>query len=268
VDPSARRAAVVIRARDEAASIGRLLDLLAAQTHPHEVLVVDSGSTDQTPEIARAHGARVLEIPSAEFTFGGALNTGTERTGGEVVVSLSAHAFPRSADWLSKVVRWFEDPDVACVFGEEHDTDGKRLRGVVRQDLALLLAQPAWGYSNGAGAFRRSLWEQQRFDEALPGTEDRAWSRWALELGHVCVLDPALAVDHDHTRDSLRQCFRRYEREARGFAAAFPELGPYSAEDAVSEWWSDRGWYRTRWRARMDPRRVARLSGKWKGRRG
>ena len=41
----------------------------------------------------------------------------------------------------------------------------------------------------------------------MPGTEDREWSLWALEQGGVCVLDPALAVDHDHSRDPLRACF-------------------------------------------------------------
>lgn len=261
------RAAVVIRARDEAASIGRVLDRLATQTHAYEVLLVDSGSVDGTADIARSRGVRVLEIPAATFTFGGALNTGTEAVQADVVVSLSAHAVPRSDDWLERVVAWFEDPEVACVFGDEHDARGGELRAPVRQDLALLLARPEWGYSNGAGAFRRALWEQTPFRTDLPGTEDRAWSRWALEQGHVCVIDPALAVEHDHAHDSLRACFVRYEREARGFAAAFPELGPYTSRDAAREWWADRGWYRSAARARLDPRRLARLAGKWKGRR-
>src|SRR4051794_18737475 len=110
------RASIVIRARDEAAAIGRTLELLAAQTAAHEVLVVDSGSADQTREIARGHGAQVVEI--ADFTFGGALNLGAGRATAPVVVSLSAHAFPRDDGWLERVLAWFEDPQVACAFGE------------------------------------------------------------------------------------------------------------------------------------------------------
>ena len=131
----------------------------------------------------------------------------------------------------------------------------------------MLLAAPHWGYSNGAGGFRAALWRERPFREDMPGTEDREWSLWAMEAHDaVCVLDPALAVDHDHARDSLRECFVRWEREARGFAM-FLDLPPYRLRDAAAEWWTDQGWHRSRARARLDPRRMARLAGKWAGRR-
>lgn len=57
--------AVVVPARDEAASIGALLESLATQTRPAaEVVVVDDGSTDETAAIAAAAGARV--VPAGE----------------------------------------------------------------------------------------------------------------------------------------------------------------------------------------------------------
>ena len=258
-------ASVVIRARDEAASIGRTLGLLADQTAAHEVIVVDSGSTDRTVAIAREHGAQVIEV--ASFTFGGALNTGTAAAGAPVVASLSAHAFPPDREWLARVVGWFEDESVACVFGETRAVSGVPLERPVRQGAAMLRAAPHWGYSNGAGAFRRALWEERPFREDMPGTEDREWSLWAMEThGAVCVLDPALAVEHDHSRDSLRECFVRWEREARGYAM-FLDLPPFGARDLVGEWWTEQGWHRSLTRARLDPRRVARLLGKYRGRR-
>lgn len=228
--------------------------------------MVDSGSRDRTMEIARERGARVIEL--RHFTFGGALNRGTQALAdADVVVALSAHAFPRSADWLARMLAWFEDPTVGCVYGPERDATGGLLAAPVRQDAAMLRAAPHWGYSNGAGGFRAALWRERPFREDMPGTEDREWSLWAMEAhGAVCVLDPALAVDHDHSRDSLRDCFVRWEREARGYAM-FLDLPPYRLRDAAREWWSDQGWHRSRARARLDPRRVARLAGKWRGRR-
>lgn len=260
------RVGVVIRTLDEAASIGRLLDLLRAQTLQADVVVVDSGSRDGTPAIARARGTRVLEVD--HFTFGGALNSGAAACReADVLVSLSAHAFPRSADWLERMAAWFEAPEVACVFGEPRGPDGRPLAGPVRQDAAMLLAAPHWGYSNGAGAFRAALWRERGFRDDLPGAEDREWSLWALaDRGCVCVLDPALEVDHDHSSDPLRVAYERWRREARGFSM-FLDLPPYGVRDAVAEWWTDRGWYRSRARARLDPRRIARLAGKWAGRR-
>jgi rhamnosyltransferase len=254
-------ASVVIRVRDEAARLERLLGVLAGR----EVIVVDSGSGDGSQDVARRHGAKLLEID--DFTFGRALNVGAAAAGGEVVIALSADALPSGASWVDEVAARFADPAVACVFGETRDWEGGALRAPVRQDAALARAHPFWGYSNGAGGFRAKLWRERPFREDLPGCEDREWALWALEQrGRVCLLDPALAVAHDHTHDGLRTSFRRYEREARGYAM-FLDLPPYGAREALDEWWSEQGWHRSRLRARLDPRRVARLAGKWKGRR-
>src|SRR5437763_14441144 len=141
------------------------------------------------------------------FSFGGALNRGAAVLSADVIVSLSAHAFPRDEGWLARVLAWFEDDTVACADGEQGARDGQPLTEPVRQDAALLRADPFWGYSNGAGAFRASLWRERPFRDDLPGCEDREWSLWALERGGICILDPALAVDHDHAHDSLRECF-------------------------------------------------------------
>lgn len=260
------RASVLIRVRDEAPALGRLLGELTAQTAAHEVVVVDSGSRDGSADVARAAGARVLEIPARAFTFGRALNLGAQACGAPVIVALSAHAFPRDGGWLERMAAALDDPAAACAFGPSHDWAGRPLTAPVRQDAALARAHPYWGYSNGAGAFRAALWRERGFREDLPGSEDREWALWALAAGGVCVLDPALAVDHDHSRDSLRRSFRRYAREARG-DAAFLEPAPYGVRDAAAEWWTDQGWHRSRARARLDARRAARLAGKWWGRR-
>jgi len=56
------RVSVVIPTHNEAQSIGRVLTDLPADVVT-EVLVVDSNSTDGTPEIAEKMGARVLREP-------------------------------------------------------------------------------------------------------------------------------------------------------------------------------------------------------------
>lgn len=56
-----RTVSVVIPARNEEQNLPKLLRSLAAQSlRPHEILVVDDGSTDRTAEVARQHGARVI----------------------------------------------------------------------------------------------------------------------------------------------------------------------------------------------------------------
>jgi rhamnosyltransferase len=259
---------VIVRARDEAARIGRCLELLAEQDtggRGVEVIVVDSGSADRTVEIAGEHGARILSVARDRFSFGGALNLGAADARGELLVALSAHAFPLDRGWLARLSEPFSDERVACVCGDRYGPDGSALAARVEQDAALARSHPRWGYSNGAGAFRASLWRQRPFRADLPGCEDREWARYWLERGYRCVVDPGLVVDHDHTHDSLPAIYRRARREAQGMATFLKEDD--ERDGLLREWWSDRAFYRSSLRARLSHRRAVRLLGEHVGRR-
>jgi glycosyltransferase involved in cell wall biosynthesis len=263
---------VIIRARDEAGSIGRCLELVRAQEGLEpgavEVIVVDSGSRDDTGAIAARLGARVVSIPSRAFTFGGALNlgAGVAAASSRLFVSLSAHAFPMDVLWLSRLAAAFEDSSVACACGERFAPDGSALAGPVRFDASAASAHPFWGYSNAAGALRASLWRARPFRADLPACEDREWALHWVRQGHVCVLDPAFLVDHDHTHDPVISIYRRARRESAGFAA-FLDLPPYGFLDVAREWWTDLRFYDSPARARLSHRRAARLLGAYAGRR-
>jgi glycosyltransferase involved in cell wall biosynthesis len=74
-----RRASVIVRARDKAASIGQCLSLITGQRAEElevELILVDGGSRDRTMEIAADHGALVLSTPVTEFSLWWALNLG------------------------------------------------------------------------------------------------------------------------------------------------------------------------------------------------
>ena len=238
-----------------------------------ELIVVDNDSEDETASIAAAAGARVLSLRRDKFSFGGALNLGAAAAGGDLLVALSAHAFPLDSEWLARTAATFEDPAVACACGERYAPDGSRLTAPVRFDRGLAQRHPTWGYSNAAGAFRAGLWRERPFREDLPACEDREWGRYWTSEGYVCVLDPGLVVDHDHTHDSVRAIFSRSRRETAGFAAF---LGDGALEGAASgrlsaaaaEWWSDTRFYDNPWRARLSHRRLARIAGALAGARG
>lgn len=56
---SARRVGVVMPARDEEASVGRVIDEIP-RARVHRIVVVDNGSRDRTAEVARSRGATVV----------------------------------------------------------------------------------------------------------------------------------------------------------------------------------------------------------------
>jgi hypothetical protein len=168
--------------------------------------------------------------------------------------------------WLERLRQAFAEPRVACASGERFRPDGSVLAERVEQDAAVLHAHPEWGYSNGAGAFRASLWRRRPFRTDLPGCEDREWAAHWIEQGYVCVLDPALNVDHDHTHDPLPAIYRRARREAEGFAR-FLGRPPQRPGELLGEWWGDLRFYDSALRARLSHRRAARLLGAYAGRR-
>jgi rhamnosyltransferase len=257
---------VVVRAKNEEESIGRVLDIVNGQQLDGEVevLVVDSGSTDRTADIARDRGAEHVWIPPESFTFGGSLNTGCEVASAPIIVALSAHAFPPDSEWLARMLACFEDPRVACAYGSPVDPRGDELRERRVQDLELARQYPHWGYGNVAGGFRAELWRQRRFRPDMPGTEDKEWAWHWLHRGYVVVMDPSLKVGHSHWRDPLPDIYRRFRREWEGYAM-YLDMEPYPFRDLVRDWWSDDRGYRSRLRARLSYRRAAMLAGRWAG---
>ena len=83
-----------------------------------EVLVIDSGSSDGSREIAERHGAKVHEIRREEFSHGGTRNLAMRLARGAHVAFLTQDATPAHDGWLNALLDGFERaPDVAAVFG-------------------------------------------------------------------------------------------------------------------------------------------------------
>ena len=207
---------VVIRTLNESELIGRCLDTLARQRTPHrlDILVVDSGSTDSTVQLAEAHGARVMHLDAGDFDYSKALNAGIEATDGELAISLSAHAIPLDSGWIEAMAAPFADPRVAGVTCRQvpwpdapwrevqrlGHTFGETGRAFERADGDEVL------FSNAASCVRRSVWRERPF--TLPAVEDLDWARRVTEAGWIVIYEPAAAVYHSH-RESPRAQARR-----------------------------------------------------------
>jgi len=218
---------VVIRCFNERRHIGNLLDALRRQTHtPHEVIVVDSGSTDGTLDIVRAHPCRLLQIDPADFTFGRSLNVGCAAATGDVLVIASAHVLPRREDWLARLVAPFAAPDVALVYGRQTGNDLTRFseHQVFQKHFPPRSDDDQVGpfCNNANAAIRRALWEQHPYDESLTGLEDLAWGKWALSQGHRLVYSAEAEIIHIHD-ERAPEVYRRYRREAIALRRVVPD---------------------------------------------
>jgi len=188
-----------------------------------EIVVVDSGSSDNSVEIARSHGASVYEIPAASFTHGGSRNYGAARAGGDILVFISQDAAPIANDWLAQLVApLHEDEALAGVYGRQLAHEGARPTEVYFLDF---LYGPTWRrqeidhggqlsmdvtlFSNVNSAVRRSAWEAMPFAEDIVMSEDQEWSRRALQAGYALEYRPEAAVRHSHNY-TLWSAFQRF----------------------------------------------------------
>ena len=218
---------IIIRAYNEEKYIGRLLEGIRQQNVTDvEIILVDSGSTDQTVPVAESFDARIVRIPSAEFTFGRSLNFGVRAATRELIVIVSAHVYPIYPDWLESLLRPFNDPTIALTYGKQRGpvTAKYSEQQIYHQWYAEVsnLNQATAFCNNANAAIRRSLWEQNQYDETLTGLEDLAWAKLVKEQGCKIAYVAEAEIIHIHN-DTPQGVFNRYRREAMALRRIYPE---------------------------------------------
>ncbi len=98
-----------------------LLGELSRQTvFFHELLIVDSSSTDQTVVIAREFGAEVVVIPQEEFDHGGTRTMIARKAQGDILIFLTQDAVPASTDALAKLIEpLLADETIGVTYGRQ-----------------------------------------------------------------------------------------------------------------------------------------------------
>lgn len=234
-----RRLSLVVPTWNGGARWRAVLEALARQDVEggFELVVVDSGSRDGTPEAAAAAGARVLRIPNEEFQHGRTRNLGIAAAHGELVALLTQDALPLDASYLRSLFEPFSGPRVDGVYARQlprSDCDpllAERLRlwsaSRTERELGVLVpGDPAasralfdslppleryrsCAFDNVASAVRRSTWERIPFPER-PFGEDVAWGREVLLAGGSIAFEPSARVEHSHRIDMRREFKRLY----------------------------------------------------------
>ncbi|MDI9880058.1 glycosyltransferase family 2 protein [Flectobacillus longus] len=220
---------VIIRAFNEDKHIGKLINGILAQISQHEieVILVDSGSTDNTVSIAQSLGAKVVSILPEDFSFGYALNKGCETAKGDILLFASAHVYPVYTHWIDMMLKPFEDAKVACVYGRQIGYEKSKYsehRLLAKWFPAFSNHNQHHPFCNNANtAVRKSLWEEQPYDETLTGLEDLDWASKILKKGYRIAYEAEAVIVHIH-EETPKKVYNRYYREA----IAFKRIVPYA----------------------------------------
>ncbi len=212
---------IIIRCLNEGKHIGRLLTGIMRQTVEEvEIIVVDSGSRDDTLRIADRFPTKIIHIKPEDFSFGYALNVGCAAATGDVLLFASAHVYPVYDDWLELMLRPFADEKVGLVYGKQQGDERTRFsehRIFAKWFPDESVADQKHPFCNNANcAVRRSLWQENPYDETLTGLEDLAWAKQLLENGHKIAYQAEAAIVHVH-EETWASVHNRYRREAIAF---------------------------------------------------
>lgn len=228
---------VVIPVKDDAPALERCLRALDLQTVPPlEVVVVDNGSTDDSAEVARRHGARVVVEPRPGI--GAAAAAGYDAAHGDLIARCDADTVPPDT-WVAWARDAFtHDPELDALTGHGRFYDVPRWRAALHGGLylwsyyltmhAAMAHRPLWGSSM---VLPRTRWQDVR---------DRV-HRWDPEVHDdvdlALALGPRARVRHDrHMRVEVsgrslvgrRQTRRRFARAFRTLRLHWAVMPPWT----------------------------------------
>jgi glycosyltransferase involved in cell wall biosynthesis len=223
----APRVTVAVPVKDRRERMLRCLDALLVQDYPdYEVLVLDNGSSDGTPEACaeRAQGsAGAVRVEVVEGRVGRVRNVGARMARGEIVAYTDSDCIP-SPGWLSAAVRGFDDPAVGVVTGvtlPEHPPPYEPWHATME------VTGQTWHFESCNALFRREpLLHAGGFDEDLGHFAEDTMAGWAmLRAGWDARFEPEALVYHDVTYPGRSWHLRRVGKYGKIAAvlSRFPE---------------------------------------------
>jgi glycosyltransferase involved in cell wall biosynthesis len=244
---------VIIPTYNRAHCVGEAIESALAQTlPPHEVIVVDDGSTDETARVLEGFSGRIRVIRQANAGVSAARNAGIDASECEWAAFLDS-----DDDWVaakmasqSQLIDRYPEAVLACSNGYVEGDDGKLsdffvsreaeygMRPPVYVQRPLLFVLQAWFLTPGVVARVKPM-KECRFDASLTMYEDlKMWACLAIRGPMVVLDEPSFVVRSRGASNSLTANARAREYESLlGLAGIYefllsqPLLDPTESND-------------------------------------
>ncbi len=195
---------MIVPAYNAAHHLGPCLEALCRSTTAfHEIIVVDDGSTDETPGLAARYDVTVLHTGGRRGPAF-ARNLGANAASGEILLFIDADVSVRH-DTGDKIRTWFaSDAELAALIGS-YDSEPRcpdflsQYRNLMHHFVHQNGGERASTFWSGCGAIRRDIFlEYSGFSEAFgrPAIEDIELGYRLVRAGCKIVLDRDIQVTH------------------------------------------------------------------------
>lgn len=220
---------IVIRTLNEERYLGELLEAISHQNcdFTHEIVLIDSGSTDNTLVIASKYNCNILHISRQEFSFGRSLNRACQASVGKYLILISGHCVPKGNLWMQTLVLPLSKGIADYVYGRQigglttYWSESQIFDKYFPETSQL--PQNGFYCNNANSAIIKEVWKKYQFDEELTGLEDMHLAKRLVDAGGSMGYVAEACVYHLH-HETWPQIKRRFEREALALQQICPEV--------------------------------------------
>jgi rhamnosyltransferase len=221
---------IIIRTLNEDKYLSEILESIKIQdikNLKYETIIVDSGSSDRTLEIAKKFQCRITFIDKKIFSFGRSLNLGCTFSKGRYLVFISGHCVPANKNWLYNLVTPIIKNIVDYSYGRQlgRDTTKFSENQIFEKYFPSFSKVPQADFfcNNANSAISRSIWHKNRFNEILTGCEDMELAKRITDSGGKIGYVSDAEVYHIHDED-WNSVMNRFERESLALQKIVPEV--------------------------------------------
>lgn len=194
---------------------------------PFEIIAIDTGSIDGTVEFLKKQSdIRFSEIPNSEFSHGGTRQKGAEMAEGKFVVFLTQDATPKDENWLTNIIRNFDDLEVVGVccrviprkdahilkkIEVNNDLSGRteRIEAQTKnkeafEELNFPEKRCNYYFFNDVSSAVRKEYIMQNPLPSINFAEDVEFAKKALADGKKIIFEPEAVVCHSHKYEIIK----------------------------------------------------------------
>jgi teichuronic acid biosynthesis glycosyltransferase TuaG len=209
--------------------IRRAIDSVLAQTlPPHEIIVVDDGSTDQTADIVAEHYPTVILIRQTNHGLSTARNVGIANASGDLIAFLDSDDcwLPKKLEFQTQVFE--EHPELGLVATQKFKNRDE-FPAITEQAPTLkkypftAFLKRTWFHPSSVIIPRKVLAEVGGFDKSFSAAED--WDMWARVAYHypVARIEQPLTAVYEMEDSMSRNRPRQYANDIKVIAKWNPE---------------------------------------------
>lgn len=235
---------VVMRTKDSAWVVERAVaGLFSQQNVSFELLVVDSGSQDQTLELLEPYAHRRIDVERGSYVPGRVLNRAIAACDTPWIAFQNSDVVPLDPFVLERLLTAAQQHDCVATFARQvpRPEAWQSVRRDHEQAFPATRTNPDWlPLSLPMALIRRDALIARPFYNGAWASEDTEWGHWARTAGHRVKYVPEACVMHSHNytlRELRGRKFVEGEADAvmTGSSASWPRIAARALRESYRD---------------------------------